>query len=146
MITAPKRIDFLEPTIAHAPPPPPKSGIRRYSKDLLKRRLQANRTQPTIAEVAERLEEKYDLLTTFVIMHKKEIEGIIITEMVYAIKHNDTNEQMDARINGRISTLWRIYIQNEEHQIKTKAAEKENRQSFIKTGEYYTALTIGVAR
>jgi hypothetical protein len=120
MITAPTRIDFLDPNMQH-----PKDDI-------------------TVNELANKLEEQYGLLHAFIALHKRDIEKIIVSEMVLAIKHDDTNVNMDEHINGRVQRLWQVYIMNEEHGIKTKAAELDNRQSFVDSGTYMNAMTIGV--
>ena len=74
MITAPKRIDFKEPELAHP-------------------------NGDTVADVANRLEQRYEVLGKFVAIKKSELERIIATEMALAIKHGSTNEEMDAAIN-----------------------------------------------
>lgn len=121
MITAPTRLDFKEPEMMHP-------------------------NGKTVFEVAEKLEEKYEVLGKFVAIYKKELERIIATEMALAIKHGIDNETMDAAINGRIQTVWRAYLINEEHGVKTKAAEARGGSSFVDTGTYMGGLTIGVAR
>ena len=121
MITAPKRIDFKEPEMEH-----PNGG--------------------TVVEVANKLEERYRVLNIFVTLNKRELESIIASEMALAIKHDYDNERMDAAINGRIQTIWRTYLINEEHGIRTRAAEKRGGSSFVDTGTYMGGLTIGVGR
>lgn len=121
MITAPKRLDFKEPELMH-----PNDG--------------------TVLEVAERLEEKYSVLRKFVAIKKRELEKILASEMALAIKHGKSNDEMDASINGRIQTIWRAYLINEEHGIRTRAAEKRGGSSFVDTGTYMGGMTIGVAR
>ena len=121
MITAPKRLDFKEPELAHP-------------------------NGDTVVDVANRLEQKYEVLAKFVALKKKELETIIASEMALAIKHGSTNEEMDAAINGRIQTVWRSYLINEEHGIRTKAAEARAGSSFVDTGTYMGGMTIGVAR
>lgn len=121
MITAPKRLDFKEPDMMH-----PNGG--------------------NVVDIANRLEQRYDVLNKFVALKKKELENIIVTEMALAIKHNYENEQMDAAINGRIQILWRAYLINEEHGIRTKAAEARGGSSFVDTGTYMGGMTIGVSR
>jgi hypothetical protein len=122
MITIPTKLEFLEPSVAHP-----------------------NGNGETIYDVAESLESRYELLHTFIALHKKDIERIIVSEIALAIKHNKENEQMDGSINGRIQPLWRAYILNEEHGIRTKAAELRESASFVDTGSYFTALNIGVS-
>ena len=124
MITAPKRIDIIEPAIPH---PPIEDGVSTY-------------------DVAQRLEQKYELIHKFVALHKKDIERLIAFEMAYAIKHNSTNLQMDSRLDTSLRQMWRVFLINEEHGIRTLAAEKEGRQSFVKTGTYMGNFTVGVAR
>jgi hypothetical protein len=121
MITAPTKIDFIEPAIEH-----PKSDSE------------------TIFDIAEKLEKRYNVLNIFVVLHKKDLEGIIASEMAMAIKHDKSNEEMDGAINDRITPLWRAYILNEEHGIKTRASEQRGSASFVDTGSYFTALSIGV--
>jgi len=121
VITAPKRIDFKEPEMMH-----PNGG--------------------TVLEVAEKLEQRYKVLAKFVAIKQTEIERIIATEMALAIKHSYGNDQMDAAINGRIQTIWRAFLINEEHGIRTRAAESRGGSSFVDTGTYMGGLTIGVAR
>lgn len=100
----------------------------------------------TVIDIANRLEQKYDLLRTFVVLHKSDLEKIIASEMALAIKHGYDNIVMDSAIDGRIKEVWRSFLMNEEHGIRTKAAEEKNRQSFIDSGTYMNALTIGVTR
>lgn len=121
MITAPKRLDFKEPEMMH-----PNGG--------------------TVLEIAERLEQRYAVLNKFAAIHKSDLERIIASEMALAIKHGYENERMDAAINGRIQTIWRTYLINEEHGIRTRAAEKRGGSSFVDTGTYMGGLTVGVAR
>ena len=66
--------------------------------------------------------------------------------MVLGIKHNYTNEYMDKQILGRVKQLWSVFIVNEEHGIRTKAAETRGGSSFVDTGSYMGGMTIGVAR
>lgn len=124
MITAPTRIDIIEHEIPH--PDGPKGT--------------------TIHDVAMRLEHKYALIQKFVALHQKEIETILAFSIADAIKHDYTNEYMDKGINGKIKEVWRNFIMNEEHGIRTLAAEKDNRQSFVKSGSYMNDFTIGVGR
>ena len=100
----------------------------------------------TVIDIANRLEQKYEVLAKFVALKKSELEKIIASEMALAIKHGAGNEQMDAAINGRIQTVWRAYLINEEHGIRTKAAESRGGSSFVDTGTYMGGLTIGVTR
>ena len=124
MITAPKRIDFKEPELMH---PKAEDG-------------------ETILDVANRLEHRYNLLAKFVAIRKRDLEAIIADEMAQAIKHDYGNDRMDAAIDGRIKEVWRNFLMNEEHGIRTRAADVNNRQSFIASGSYMGGLTIGVAR
>lgn len=124
MITAPKRIDFKEPELMH---PKAEDG-------------------ETILDVANRLEHRYNLLAKFVAIRKRDLEAIIADEMAQAIKHDYGNDRMDAAIDGRIKEVWRNFLMNEEHGIRTRAADVNNRQSFIASGAYMGGLTIGVAR
>ena len=124
MITAPKRIDFKEPEMMH---PKAEDG-------------------ETILDVANRLEQRYNLLAKFVAIKQGDLELIIADEMAQAIKHDYGNDRMDAAINGRIQTIWRAYLINEEHGMRTQAAEKRGGSSFVDTGAYMGGLTIGVAR
>lgn len=100
----------------------------------------------TVIDIANRLEQKYEVLRKFVALKKSVLEGILASEMALAIKHGYGNEQMDAAINGRIQTVWRAYLINEEHGIRTKAAEDRGGSSFVDTGTYMGGLTIGVTR
>ena len=100
----------------------------------------------TVIDIANRLEQRYEVLNKFVAIKKSELERIIASEMALAIKHGYGNEQMDASINGRIQTIWRAYLINEEHGIRTKAAEARGGSSFVDTGTYMGGLTIGVTR
>ena len=122
MITAPKRIDLIEPEIPH---PDGENG-------------------ETIYDIAQRLEARYALFQKFVALRKKDIEQVLVSEMVLGIKYNWTNEYMDKQILGRIKQIWSVFLINEEHGIKTKAAENEDRQSFVKTGAYKDNFRIGV--
>jgi hypothetical protein len=122
MITAPKKIDFIEPGIQHP-----------------------NSENETIFDVAEKLEQRYSLLQIFIALHKKDLEQIIISEMALAIKHDKSNDEMDGSINDRITPIWRAYILNEEHGIITMASEQRGSASFVDTGSYFTGLSIGVS-
>lgn len=124
MITAPKRIDFKEPEMMH---PNAEDG-------------------ETIFEVATRLEHRYNVLAKFVAIRQKDLEGILAAEMALAIKHGYGNDIMDAAIDGRIKEIWRNFLMNEEHGIRTRAADVNNRQSFVDSGAYMGGMTIGVAR
>jgi len=124
MITAPKRIDFKEPELMH---PNAEDG-------------------ETILDVANRLEHRYSLFQKFVAIKQHELESIIATEMALAIKHGYGNDIMDAAIDGRIKEIWRNFLMNEEHGIRTRAADVNNRQSFVDSGAYMGGMTIGVAR
>lgn len=124
MITAPKRIDFKEPELMH---PNAEDG-------------------ETILDIANKLEQRYSILEKFVAIKQSELEGIIASEMALAIKHDYGNDRMDAAINGRIQTIWRAYLINEEHGMRTQAAEQRGGSSFVDTGAYMGGMTIGVAR
>lgn len=124
MITAPTRIDIIEPAVPH---PPIEDGLSTY-------------------DVAQRLEHKYSLIEKFIAIHKTDIEREIAFAMADAIKHDYSNERMDADINGYVKEIWRNFVMNEEHGIRTHAAEVENRQSFVKTGTYMNNFRIEVGR
>ena len=124
MITAPKRIDLIEPEIPH---PDGAEG-------------------ETIYDIAQRIEARYAVFRKFVELRKSDIEQILVSEMVLGIKHNYTNEYMDKQILGRVKQLWSVFIVNEEHGIRTKAAETRGGSSFVDTGSYMGGMTIGVAR
>ena len=122
MITAPKRIDLIEPEIPH---PDGAEG-------------------ETIYDIAQRIEARYAVFRKFVELRKSDIERILVSEMVLGIKHNYTNEYMDKQILGRVKQLWSVFIVNEEHGIRTKAAETRGGSSFVKTGSYKVNFKIGV--
>ena len=122
MITAPKRIDLIEPEIPHP------DGVEGE----------------TIYDIAQRLEARYAVFRKFVELRKSDIERILVSEMVLGIKHNYTNEYMDKQILGRVKQLWSVFIVNEEHGIRTKAAETRGGSSFVKTGAYKDNFRIGV--
>lgn len=124
MITAPKRLDIIEPAIPH---PHGEEGT-------------------TIYDVAQRLEQRYALMHKFLALHKEDIERLFAFEIAYAIKHDSTNLQMDSRLNTSLREMFRMFLINEEHGIRTMAADKENRQSFVKSGAYMGNFTIGVGR
>jgi hypothetical protein len=122
MITAPRSIDFIED-----------AGIM-------------NPNGGSTFDVAMKLEIRYSVLAKFVALHKYDIERAIAFAMADAIKHGFDNDRMDAAIELGIKPMWQAYLLNEEHGIHTRAAEKNNRQSFVDTGTYLRALKIGVAR
>ena len=124
MITAPTRLDIIEHEIPH---PDGAEGT-------------------TIHDVAMRLEHKYALVQKFVALHKADLETILAFAMADAIKHGYTNDYMDKGINGKVKEVWRMFLINEEHGIRTRAAEADNRQSFVKSGSYMNDFTIGVGR
>ena len=48
---------------------------------------------------------------------------------------------MDGDISLQIANIWRGYILNEEHGIKTKASESRGDPSFVDTSDYYLSMT-----
>ena len=87
MITRVKSIDFTEPDFLHSP------GSDGEDSGL------------TIFEVAERLEQKYNVIHIFIALEKKNIERILADEIALAIKYDKSNEEMDGNISGRIQIL-----------------------------------------
>lgn len=118
MITAPIRLDFTSPERMHA------SG-----DDI------------TTVAMARKLEEEYSVIRGFVLLHKQEIQRIFAKEMAIAIKRDKSNDEMDGAISLAIMDVWRAYILNEEHGIKTKASEARGDPSFVDTSDYYLSMT-----
>lgn len=99
-------------------------------------RLHPNSDTTTVGEVATLLEDKYHLIENFTKKYKNEITKKLLQ---YA-KNNPNNWKF--LLSEYIKNEWRDYMVSELHNIKTKIATKEQRESFINTGAYYKSLQI----
>lgn len=95
-------------------------------------RLHADSPDTPVSEVALKLEKRYKVIAKFAEMHESGIKNIIVQIALGRME----------RIVGeeKIRDLWREYIINEEHGIKTKAAEERGNQSFVDSGDYFGSL------
>jgi hypothetical protein len=123
IVTIPRQIIFREPLRKH-----PGKGSKTE----------------TVFKVATDLEEGYSIAHIFYRMYKDELKSIIIQEVKRAWKSGRDQEATNQVIAERIKNLWRQFIIREEHGIKTKAALREGRQSFVDTGAYYKGMAIKV--
>ena len=110
------KIKFIEPNMLH-----PDSDI-------------------SIFELARQLEKRFQLCEKF-ISSKEITEAIEIRTLEIAMR-GYSKDRMRFDLENFIMSRWQEYIRNELHNIKTKAALKENRKSFIKSGAYYENMRI----
>jgi len=96
----------------------------------------------TVFDVATDLEGRYDILHIFYRMCKDELKSIIIQEVKRAWKMGRDQEATNGIIAERIKNAFRVFIIEEKHGIKTLAAIREGRQSFIDTGAYYKFMNV----
>ena len=90
-----------------------------------------------IAEVALFLEHKYELCSRFI----EYIRPQLIKQASRYLLNTTRNDPFFLLENW-LKNEWRDYIIDELHGIKTKAAEKESRESFVDTGAYYRSMII----
>lgn len=110
------KIKFIEPNMLH-----PDSDI-------------------SIFELAKRLESKFHLCENFI--DSKITTEAIEMRFLQNVARGYNNDRMRFDLENFIKVRWQEYIRNELHNIKTKTALKENRKSFIKSGEYYKSMRI----
>ncbi|WP_289748639.1 hypothetical protein [Helicobacter bilis] len=110
------KIKFIEPNMLH-----PDSDI-------------------SIFELAKRLESKFHLCEKFI--SSKEITEAIEMRFLHNVARGYNNDRMRFDLENFIMNRWKDYIRDELHNIKTKAALKEHRKSFIKSGKYYKSMRI----
>lgn len=96
--------------------------------------------EKTISEVAEELEDRFNVINTFCQMHNKDISGILSKELALNVLGKQTEEQMQEISSAKIATLFREYLRKEEHGIHTKAAAKRHGKSFIDTTAYMQGI------
>lgn len=100
----------------------------------------------TVAQVAEQLEAEFGVMGAFWSIHEDEIRQLLLDEFMRCIR---TDEDFTGkRTAQKIRTMFRTYLDKEEHGIKTRAAAMgvrhrnkeveygEPRESFIDTGDY----------
>ena len=95
-------------------------------------RPHADSPDTPVSEVARQLESRFSVIRTFSEMYKSQIKNIIVQIALGRME----------RIVGeeKIRDLWREYIINEEHGIKTNAARERGNQSFVDSGDYFGSL------
>lgn len=98
----------------------------------------------TISKIAKKLEKDYDVLHIFYRQYKSKIKSVIIAEVKRAWNAGRDQEQVNGIIGEKIKNMFRQFMIKEEHGIRTRTAQRENRQSFIKTGAYYKSLKVAV--
>lgn len=94
----------------------------------------------TVAEVAEDLEERYQILDTFSSIHNEDISRILSKELALAVLGKQTAQQAEEISSAKITTIFRDYLRKEEHGIKTKASRKRGTKSFIDTTTYMQSI------
>lgn len=114
-----------------------------FSEPMRKHPGKGSKTE-TVFDVATDLEKGYDILHIFYRMYKDELKSIIIQEVKLAWKMGRDQEATNKAISKRIYNLWVMFVIREEHGIKTKAALREGRQSFIDTGSYYKSMIVKI--
>lgn len=90
----------------------------------------------TVADLGRILEKKYGLISLFIDYIDKPLRNKLATHL---FKYGSKGIH---RIEQWIQAEWRNFIVSELHHIRTKAAEKESRESFIQTGSYYRSLQV----
>lgn len=95
-------------------------------------RPHADSETTSVSEVARELERRYAVIATFAKLYESEIKKIIVQ---IALKRME-------RLVGeeKIRDMWREYVINEDHGIKTKAAAERGNQSFVDSGDYFGSL------
>lgn len=104
--------------------------------------MHASGSNITTAELASILEGKYGLISKFTdkVMSKlvKRLERV--TDRV--IKEKNTSI-FSRDCEGWLQNEWRNFINNEEHNIKTKTSS-ESKRSFVETGDYFKSLRVKI--
>ena len=100
----------------------------------------------TTQELSEILESKYDLIQTFIEIHKKDLNSILAKYLFYSGMHPDMKEKSYLDMETKIKFLFREYLLNEEHGYKSKRAMERGDTTFIDTGAYLEALHIEIER
>jgi len=95
-------------------------------------RLHADSPDTPVSEIAKQLESRFSVIHIFARTYKSEIKNIIVQIALGRME----------RIAGeeKIRDLWREYVMNEEHGIKTNAARERGNQSFVDSGDFFGSL------
>lgn len=123
IVTIPSKITFREPQ-------------RQHPKNI--------DNPKTVSEVAKKLEKDYEPLHIFYRKYKDKIKSVIIEEVKRAWNAGRDQEIVNNIIAERIKALWRQFILRDETGVKTRAAQKAGRQSFLDTGTYYKSMKVQV--
>lgn len=95
-------------------------------------RPHADSPDTPVSEVAIKLEKRYKVIAKFADIYESEIKNIVVQIALGRME----------RIVGeeKIRDLWREYVIDEEHGIKTDAARERGNQSFVDSGDYFGSL------
>lgn len=100
----------------------------------------------TTQELSEILEGKYDLIQTFIEIHKKDLNSILAKYLFYSELHPEMKEKSYLDMETKIKFLFREYLLNEEHEYTSVRAMERGDTTFIDTGAYLEALHIEIER
>lgn len=90
----------------------------------------------TVYEIAMMIENKYHLVDIFAHQFKSKIAERF-SSLVLA------NERRTLRIlEEDVKNWWREFILDELHKIRTSAAKRDDRESFVASGTYYRNMRI----
>ena len=110
-------------------------------------RLHAGSDTASTADIATFLEAKYKLVENFTIEIRPKLLARITKVSERYLKNEEylrksLEKLLNQQIGGWLQNEWRNYINKEMHKIKTKAAEKEKRQPFVNTGDYFKSMVV----
>lgn len=106
----------------------------------------------TTAALAFMLEARYKIMRKFSEHISKALEAraaAVTQDIILETKRTFNNTKIEAEYNKRLGAWlqneWRRYIVSEAHGIKTKAAQDNDRKSFVDTGDYFKSLQVRIA-
>lgn len=108
-------------------------------------RLHSNSDTLTTADLAKILESKYKLVQKFT----QHIESRLMSRITQVIsrfiekgvyKEKSLEKMLNQQVGGWLQNEWRNYINSGIHGIKTQISKKQERQSFVDTGDYFKSM------
>lgn len=113
-------------------------------------KLHAGGGQQSVSDIAVFLESEYGLVSGFTKHTKAElVKRVEKLSQKYLLDKSLTLRSLEKNYNrdlsGWLQSKWRDYINSEAHKIKTKAAEEEDRVSFVDTGDYFKSIAVRVS-
>jgi len=91
----------------------------------------------SVYEVAMKLEKQYKIYEKFFENNEDKIAKIL-SRTIAEYLNGVVSFNFETKFEGRLQSLFRQYMLNEEHGITTYASIKEERKSFLDTGNYIT--------